>query len=304
MKNKLIKIIKNLKENEDLKGSENLLLLSLTMLLLVFLIFMHDNGYLSIFMPVIIIPGLLIKKLRVNKYFWLLISLMGCTFYLVLDLVGYVPNHKHMFAYASLMVCIAMFIKTDISPLNFISHQSKYIIGLCFLFAVIGKFMAPEFLNGAFFEFTNTSDPRFFGFSSLVGDVDASLLKENEDNFTALLHTNTPTDYLTLNGADDISKFGLVISYWTIFIEGMIAISFCLPSRFLLAKYRNAFLVTFILTTYPIATVTGFAIILTTLGFIQSLNNNKLSLYSWFYLAVFILLPLNNFPFVRLLELF
>jgi hypothetical protein len=220
------------------------------------------------------------------------------------DLVGYVPNHKHVFAYVILMITISLFYKSKSETLSFIKNQSKYIIGLIFLFAVIGKFLAPEFLNGAFFEFTNITDPRFFGFTSQIGNVDFNLLKENEHDLKILLNTSSPDMAFLLHSADNMSQVGTILSYWTIFIEGMIAISFCLPSKFLIAKYRNVFLVTFILTTYPIATVSGFAIILTTLGFIQSLNKNKFSGYSWFYLMVYILLPLNHFPFTRVLTLF
>jgi hypothetical protein len=304
MKTILLEKFNTLNSVKIANGKENMLTLSLQMLLIVFLIYMNDNGYLSIFMPVAIIPGILFKEVRENKYFWVFISAMGCTFYLVRDLVGYVPNHKHVFAYVILMITIGMFYKSKIDMLSFIKNQSKYIIGLIFLFAVIGKLLAPEFLNGAFFEFTNITDPRFFGFTSQIGKVDFNLLKENEHHLAILLNTSNPDMNFILHSADKMTKLGIILSYWTIFIEGMIAISFCLPSRFLIAKYRNVFLVIFILTTYPIATVTGFAIILTTLGFIQSLNENKFSGYSWFYLMVYIMLPLNHFPFTRLLTLF
>ncbi|MFY0714334.1 hypothetical protein J1D01_11690 [Seonamhaeicola sp. NFXS20] len=302
---KIKNFLKHLNNIDAVKNTDSVLNMVLQMLLLIFLMFMHDNGYLSIFTPVVIVPAILFKELRENKYIWSVLSVFGVIFYLILDLQGYVPNHKHIFAYVILMVTLSLFFKNKSTTIDFLKTQSKYIIGLCFLFAVIGKFLAPEFLNGSFFEFTNTSDPRFFGFSSIIGEIDMGLLKQNEQNFNALLNTTNPKESFILNGADKISSFGIIISYWTIFIEGMIAISFCLPKRFLLAKYRNVFLVTFILTTYPIATVTGFAIILTTLGFIQSLNKeNQLSIFSWFYLLVFILMPLNYFPFTRLLSLF
>lgn len=299
--NKLKTLAGSLNNRFQLNNGDNILNLALLMLLVIFLVYMKDNGYLSIFMPVILIPGLLFSAVRQNKFFWLLVSLMGCTFYLVLDLVGYVPNHKHIFAYVILAVTLSMFIKEKVHPLDFMKHQSKIIIGLCFLFATTGKFMAPEFLNGSFFEFTNTTDPRFFGFSTLIGGVDMHALQQNEANLNAIVNTINPLFSFPVNGVEQIHTWGFLISYWTIFIEGMIAISFCLPSRFLIAKYRNVFLVTFIITTYPIATVTGFAIILTALGFIQSVKDNKLSLVSYFYLAVYVLLPLNLFPFTRLL---
>lgn len=281
--------------------SENdMLILVLKMILIILLVLMNDNTVLAILMPVIVVPGLLFNKIALNKYYWLLLTLFSVTPYLVLDLVGYVPNHKHIFAYVILSITIMLFFSEKNEILNNLRIQAKYIIGLCFLFAVIGKFLAPEFVDGSFFEFTNTIDPRFYGFTSFVADVDPLLLKENEINMQNLLSTNNTEFFFNVNGTENISTLGLIISYWTIFIEGMIAITFCIPNSYLLSKFRNVFLIAFILTTYPIATVYGFAIILAALGFIQATKTNKLTKYSLFYLCVFILLPLIKIPFIRL----
>ncbi len=292
------------KENTLSFKSDDLTILILKMVLIILLVLMKDNAVLSILMPVIVIPGLLFNKVALNKYYWLILSLFSVIPYLILDLVGYVPNHKHIFAYVILAVTIILFLSKEEDILDNLRYQSKYIIGLCFLFAVAGKFLAPEFLDGRFFEFTNTADPRFYGFTSFIADVDPLALKANETNIESLMSTANPNMIFTLNGAENLHTIGMVISYWTIFIEGMIAISFCLPASFLLSKYRNVFLIAFILTTYPIATVYGFAIILTALGFVQSTTKkNQLTKYSLFYLMVFILLPLIQIPFIRVLKM-
>ncbi len=285
---------------------DDIFLTCLQVLLVIFLIFMNDNGYLSIFMPVILFPGILFRELRSNKFYWTFILLFGVTFYLILDLVGYVPNHKHIFAYVTLAVTVSLFLynKSHGLSLDFLKSQSQIIIGLCFLFATIGKFLAPEFLSSLFFDFTNTTDPRFFGSTSTIGHVDINLLKENEATFTSFLKSNNPNENFVLHGADSIKGFSRFLTYWTISIEGLIGISFLIPQKFRLSEYRNLFLVLFILTTYPIATVTGFAIILAFMGFVQSLEDRKLTVYSVFYLGVLLLLPLNSFPFTRLYTLF
>lgn len=297
-------ITEKVNQLEAFKSPESIFSLSLQVLLVIFLLYMTDNGYLSIFMPVILFPGILFKELRSNRYYWILILLFGATFYLVLDLVGYVPNHKHIFAYLMLAVTLSLFMGSGERSLNFLKVQCRLIIGLCFLFATIGKFLAPEFLNSAFFDFTNTSDPRFFGSTSIFGGVDKALLELNEETFVNFLKTSDPNNRFVLHGADEIQGFSMFLTYWTIFIEGMIGISFLAPARSWLSKYRNLFLVIFILTTYPIATVTGFAIILAFMGFLQSLDQKQLTGYSIFYLLVLLLLPLNYFPFTRLFALF
>src|SRR5690606_17159365 len=114
------------------RTTEDILSTSLLVLLVIFLIFMNDNGYLSIFMPVILFPGILFKELRLNKFYWTLILLFNITFYLILDLNGYVPNHKHIFAYVSLAVTISLFLYGKSSfdhCLDFLKSQSRIIIG-------------------------------------------------------------------------------------------------------------------------------------------------------------------------------
>ncbi|MBU2951164.1 hypothetical protein KO493_10695 [Tamlana agarivorans] len=284
-------------------NEQDILLLVLRMILIILLVLMNDNAVLSILIPVIVVPGLLFKNVVLNKYFWLILTIFGTVPYLIFDLHGYVPNHKHIFAYVILAVFLMLFFSEKENSLNNLRFQAKYIIGLCFLFAVIGKFLAPEFLNGSFFEFTNTIDPRFYGLTSVMGEIDMQLLKENATNMESLLNTSNVNYSFDLIGADKIEDVGLITSYWTIFIEGMIAISFCLPSKFLLSKYRNIFLIAFILTTYPIATVYGFAIVLATMGFIQSTKRSLLTGYSLFYLLVFIGLPLIKIPFLRVFNI-
>ena len=214
------------------------------------------------------------------------------------------PNHNHIYAYVTIIISLTFFINSKAQHLNFLKIQAKYIIGLCFLFAVIGKFLAPEFLDGSFFDFTNTARFQFFGFSSIVGGIDKGLLQENHNNLYALLATNNTSNFFILNEADKMKNISLFLTYWTILIESLIAISFCLPSRFLLTKYRNVFLLIFIVSTYPIATVVEFGVIVTLLGFIQSLKNNSFGRYSWVYLVIFFILPINNYPFSILFERF
>ena len=296
-------IVTDLKTTFIVINDTDVLTLFLKMVVLMLLLFMNETTILAIMIPILTIPGLLLNKLLINKYYWALLAFATALPYLILDMVGYVPNHKHIYAYLAIAIFLTLYVSNPNNIIKNLGVQAKYIIGLCFLFAVIGKFLAPEFLNGSFFEFTNTADPRFFGFTSFVADVDMQSLLQNEANMNTLTGKNNPGYSFQLNGVEHLNTIGMVISYWTIFIEGMIAISFCLPDSFLVSKYRNVFLIAFIITTYPIATVAGFAIILTSMGFIQSIKDNKLTNYSLFYLLVFIMLPLIQIPFIRVFNM-
>ena len=296
--------LNSIEELKHLSTGNNLLLLGLRMMLLILLFHMKDNAILSIFMPVFVIPGLLIRKIALNKYYWLLFAVVTVYFYLIMDLENYVPNHRHIFAYLSLAITIGLFFNSFEKVLIFLKIQAKQIIGLCFLFAVIGKLLAPEFLNGSFFEFTNIVDPRFFGFTANAGNVELTNLHLNNTIFQNLLNTSEPNSSFYLNTSTRLETLGIILSYWTIFIEAMIAISFLVPVSFKISKIRDYFLAAFIITTYPIATVTGFALILATMGFFQSVSKNGTTSFTWFYLLVYCLVPLNYIPFARLFNFF
>ena len=277
--------------------TNNLTEVSLKMVLIAFLLFMTDHVNIKMWLTIIAVPGLLFKPLVTKWYYWAFIAALCSTWYLASDLVRYVPNHKHVYAYTALAILVVLVSSKKEEILGRLKDQATYIIALCFLFSTIGKFLAPEFLNGTFMVFTSLTDLRFFGMSSLLGDLDFQILVDNFKNLNELITTNDPNNSFVLKGVDNLGILPKVIVYWTILIEGAIAICFCIPRKYKISKYRNLVLIAFILTTYPIATVTGFAIILVVLGFIQSIENKQITKYSLFYLLVFILLPLLKLPF-------
>ncbi|MBV6655473.1 MAG: hypothetical protein KI786_17010 [Mameliella sp.] len=270
--------------------------LFLKMTLVLLLLHMTETVYLKVFMPILVVPGIFIDKLLSNKYYWLFLTLVVSYVYLYLDLTIYVPNHKHMYAYVLIAISASFFLADNKNLLATLREQSRIIIGLCFMFATIGKFLAPEFLNTTFFEFTGSTDGRFFGILSVLG-LDKAELLANQSAFKSVLNSNLPGSTIDLYMGSNMGMIALFLTVWTIFVEGMIAITFLLPKKYALSKYRNFFLAAFIVTTYPIATVAGFGIVLLLLGFLQSMDDGKVSMFTRFYFLVFIALPIINAPF-------
>lgn len=282
-------------------SSDQLMTLGLRLILITFLFHVEDTDALRIFIPILIVPGILFEKVVYHKGYWFLLALLLSYIYLWRDLLDYVPNHKHIYAYTAIAVYLALWLRKSVSLLDGMRIQSKMIIGFCFLFATIGKFLAPEFLQGFFFEFTNATDERFFGFSHYVAGLDMAALHENLNNLNILKDGGESDASFALNTNRNLWFMGIGLSYWTIFIEGMIALSFCLPSGNWISRNRDIFLMLFIVTTYPIATVPGFALLLAALGFFQSLSNkeNPLNWTSAFYILAFIMVPFFSIPFSR-----
>ena len=295
----LNRYMEGLDEMLGLNKPDAVLKLFLRMTLVLLLLHMEEIVYLKVFMPILLVPGILIDKLLSNKYYWLLLALVVSYVYLFLNLTLYTPNHKHMYAYVLIAIAACFFLAESKNMLSALREQARIIIGLCFLFATIGKFLAPEFLDTTFFQFTSVTDGRFFGILSVLG-IDKTQLLANQSALKAALNSNAPGTSFALYTGSNIGLIALFLTIWTIFVEGMIAITFLLPKKYLLSKYRNWFLGAFIVTTYPIATVAGFGIVLLLLGFLQSMDDGKVNMFTRFYFLLFLVLPIIDAPFLEI----
>jgi hypothetical protein len=279
------------------------LAMSLKMILLLLLLFVDDIPLYGVLVPLMAVPGLLLRKILFNRFYWTMIAIVFTVFYLVLGLRIYLPNHHYIFAFTIIMATLVVYSRYyEADWKNLLAVSARYIIGFCFLFATIGKFLAPEFLNGAFFEFTCLTDGRFHGTTSMLTDIPIQTLFQGYDRFMNLLAGDCSGD-VSLVSSPNLRYIALFLAYWTIFIEGMLAITFLAPQKSWLHRNREWFLLCFIFTTYPIATVPGFATLLAGLAFAQAYKVGKPNAYAFVYLLIFIAVPLFKIPFLRIIRL-
>ncbi len=286
------------------KSEEEYFDLSLIMTLLMFLYVINDIPLYSVIIPLFSFSGILFKSIRQSILFWVLMLMYLSYFYVISGTSVYVPNHKYLYAFFNLIIVISLYAKKKTSDwFEIYKISAQYMIGFVFLLATIGKFLAPEFLNGSFFEFTLLTDPRFFGFTSLVGNIDDASLFIGLDEFSNMQSSNDINAVVQLQSPTNLQSLGLFLSYWTIFIEASIAITFLVKYNTFIGKYRNWVLLVFIITTYPIATVYGFAILLILLALITVSNVNNKITWQILFIIIFILVPLMRFPFFSLLKM-
>lgn len=274
---------------------------SLRMILLMLLIFVNDIYMHEILIPVLVLPGLIINKITVNRYYWSFLAFVFSILYLIRGLDGYLPNHKYLYVYLMISVVVVLFAKANGEDWKHLFKKSaRWIIGLCFLLATIGKVVSPDFMSGSFFEFTCLTDVRFHGMASVVTGMDLSVLFDGHMRFMQLLNTSHFDAQEVMPSAPTLRAVSLFLAYWTIFLEGMIAICYLVPKRFYLYQIREYFLLAFIFTTYPIATVSGFVTILSILAFIQSYLSTKSRNFTLLYVIIFLAQPLFRLPFLRI----
>jgi hypothetical protein len=78
------------------------------------------------------------------------------------------------------------------------------------------------------------------------------------------------------------------MTWWTVAVEGAVALTFLWPVGRGLSKVRDATLLTFCVTTYAVATVAGFGWLLLALGIAQCQPERRTTQLC--YLAVFVLI--------------
>lgn len=145
--------------------------------------------------------------------------------------------------------------------------HSRLLLGLCFFLAFVWKLLGGEYLDGSFLEYTMLTDERFFYFARWIGGVDQGDLLTN----TARLHSlfEGETAYVSILGSPRATLVAWVGSYWTLVSEGMIAFAFLRIGGDTLWRWRHGILLQFMIATYPVATVIGFAWLLTIMGWVQ-----------------------------------
>ncbi|MEO0457759.1 MAG: hypothetical protein AAF152_14440 [Cyanobacteria bacterium P01_A01_bin.114] len=191
-------------------------------------------------------------------------------------------NHEYLITYWVIVCAIAVWSTT---PKKVLAWNARLLIGLCFLFATLWKFISGEYLNGSFLHLTFLLDSRLEMGAVLMGGINPESLATNQRLFETLQTTTAP---LALETTPLLSVVSVILSYWTLLIEGGVAIAFLMPGLKWLYQRRDGLLMLFIVTTYSVIPVFGFGAILMIMGLAQCKNVGRQRLY----LAMFLLMPL------------
>jgi hypothetical protein len=197
-------------------------------------------------------------------------------------------NHKYLFAYWVLAGALAYPSGNAKATLAF---NARYLIAGAFGWAVMWKVGLGEFTDGRFFYYTFLEDSRFEAVARYIGGVPVQDWGRFQDYLQVIkYYPGVEGLKAVLPHYPSLWQASLAISYWTLGIEGLIALGFlCSHRRGMLWVGQTALLI-FILTTYPIAPVRMFAALLALMGFASTRDDQpRLRLV---FLAVFLLTPL------------
>lgn len=267
-----------------LQQPKYLLTLRLTLLLVLF------NGISKLELaelPETILCGAMLtsSKLLTHRVIWLALGVAAVVSNVKFWFISF--NHDYLITYWCLICVLAVFTKT---PKRVMRWNARLSIGLCFFFATVWKFLSGEYLDGSFVHLTFLLDQRLEMGAFVFGGLNSEVLQGNREVFTLMQATDPLTAETILQTSPLMAWLSLVLSYWTLLIEGTIAIAFLSPRPQGLARNRDWLLILFLVTTYPFIPVFAFAAILALLGFAQCSvhHSNRLVVY----LLAFILIPL------------
>jgi len=196
--------------------------------------------------------GAFVPRIRRSRLFWLLAALGYGIWYWV-DW-RHLDNHMWLLPLWLLSVATAL---SAVQPLDALARQARFLMALVFAAALVWKLRSPDFLSGAFFEFTLLTDQRFVPLARLAGVDPVSLLA----NRFAL--ASGPTS-ATLVRASAVRELALLLTWGTVVVEGALLASWAVPRVAPLVRHTT--LAVFCITAYAIAPVAGFGLILLAMG--------------------------------------
>lgn len=262
------------------------LVLRLTALLLL----LYGASSIALDVPLRIACGamLAVPTLLESPVLWTLIC--GCVWWVNAADWLWIDNHKYLIGYWSLACALSV---TATDPRAVLAWNGRVLVGLVFLLATAWKLFAGEYWGGEFLYFTFLSDPRVEAIGEIVGKLSPADLSQNRLYGALLPLVSQPGASVVLHGSDSLRAFARLTSYWTLAIEGAVAIAFLVGKQFLLSRLRDWLLIAFIISTYFLLPVLGFANVLIVMGIAQS---EPKSTARWAYLGLLALLQLARLP--------
>ncbi len=159
-----------------------------------------------------------------------------------------------------------------------IKLQLRWLTGTLFGVAVGWKLLSSSYVDGSLFRTVLLFDERFDPITLLLGPVSAEALASDRELIDAVGRGEI-AEVQQLESAAALSFLSPLLSVWTIVIEIAIAVAFLAPDRWRAARLRHPALLVFCVTTYAVAPVLGFAVMLSAVGLSLSPGRITQTLY-------------------------
>ena len=145
-------------------------------------------------------------------------------------------------------------------------------IGLCFAIGFVWKIISSEFFESSLFHFKLLFDFRFEEMvTQPIGGLSSLASQENLDAYQKI-RMSAPGSEVSLHIPQRVTWLAYAMTVWTIIIEGAISWAFLFSGK-LAERSRDLILMFFMLSTYFVVPVMGFASVFTAMGVAQTRSN-------------------------------
>lgn len=233
--------------------------------LLVVLLYGATTPFVDVPMRLLCGLALLLPALLVHRAVWWALALA-----LVLGNAVdwyYIDNHKYLIAYWVVGCAVSLHLADTEKP-KYMRTTARLLIGIVFGFAAAWKILGGEYLNGDFLYFTFLMDQRLQFPASLISGHSIDALTMSRDAASYLGTMAVPGSEIPVLESRILRSVTIVLSWLTIAGEGAVAtLHLWTPQH--TYRLRQHLLMLFIVLTYFLLPVIGFAAILTLLGLAQ-----------------------------------
>lgn len=245
----------------DLDGLD----LATTMSLILILLYGGDTWTLRVPAAALCVCAFLLRPLRRSSDLWFALFLVAA----VANAFRWhvIDNHKYLITWWCLALSMA-FAGQD--PGAALARSARWLLGLCFGFAMAWKLSSADFTSGAFFQWHLLMDARFLPLAHWVAGLPVETLGANLRSLEALTAPDSALLGASIQHNATLKAMAAGMTAWTLAIEGLVAVAFLAPVHSRLARCRDLALLCFVLSTYLLAPVLGFASVLLCLGAAQA----------------------------------
>jgi hypothetical protein len=249
--------------------------------------------YVAAPVSVLAAAALVFPELRDRPLLWW--ALLGCLGAGVHQVWTQADNHQYLIIYWVLAVALAA---SSVDPARARAAAARWLLAAVFALATLWKLSNLAFIDGSFFEFTLLTDSRFAPIATVFGGADASDLEANRTVFDGIEGAGPGATVALLGHTARLALAADVLTWWTLAIEGAVALAFLSRGASWLGRHRDHLLITFTVTTYLAAPVLGFGWLLLVLGIAQLRSTaNHLRVL---YVASFLVVRLGATPVLEL----
>lgn len=244
------------------------------------------------------VAGIVDRRLLRSAAYWfamLAVYVVG-----VSGLVVVIDNHEFLLGYWLLALALSRLLA---DPSSGLATSARLLIGFSFAFAVLWKGLTPDYTSGNAFHSFLLFDPRFIGVGPALSGLSFAEATANYDVSRAVLAIGDADAAVPVFDAPGVRRVALGMTWWTLAIEGLVAVCFLAPPRSFLGRARHVVLLAFLVTTYVLAPVMGYGWLLIALGVAQAPIEKHRPLLPAFAVAFVLVAVRGTAPIGRLVAL-